>query len=67
MSLCDIADYLDVDAELLVHQDVPESPNLRPGDLRARAGDLIGKVVHCFTNDLEVPLSGVHLDEDVDV
>ena len=48
MSIDDIADHVDVDAEILVHQDVAEIPNLRPGDLRVRAGDLIGKMVHGF-------------------
>lgn len=48
MSIDDIADHVDVDAEILVHQDVAEIPNLRPDDLRMRAGDLIGKMVHGF-------------------
>lgn len=48
MSIDDIADHVDVDAEILVHQDVAEISNLRPGDLRMRAGDLIGKMVHGF-------------------
>lgn len=34
MSLDDIADHVDVDSEVLVHQDVAKTPNLRPGDLR---------------------------------
>jgi hypothetical protein len=33
----DIADHLDVDAEVLVHQDVAKAPNLRPRDLRLHA------------------------------
>ena len=41
MSIDDIADHVDVDAEILVHQDVAEIPNLRPDDL-------IGKMVHGF-------------------
>ena len=48
MSIDDIANHVDVDAEILVHQDVAEIPNLRPDDLRVRAGDLIGKMVHGF-------------------
>src|SRR5699024_9776406 len=47
-----LADHIDVDSEVLVHQDVAEAPNLWPRDFRVRAGDLIGKVVHCFADDL---------------
>lgn len=46
MSLDDIANH--VGAEVLVHQDVARTPGLRPRDLRVRAGDLIGKMVHGF-------------------
>ena len=46
MSLDDIADHVDVDTEVLVYEDVAETPNLRPRDLTVSAGDLIGRMIH---------------------
>lgn len=37
MRLDDIADHVDLDAEVLVRQSIAEPSNLRPGDLRVRA------------------------------
>lgn len=59
MSHDGIADHVDVDADVLVHQDVTEPSNLGPRDLRARAGDLIGKMVHGVADDLQVPLDRI--------
>ena len=46
MNLDNIANHVGV--EVLVHQDVAKAPGLQPRDLRVRAGDLIGKMVHGF-------------------
>ena len=59
MRLDDIPDDLEINSEVLVHKDVAEATDLRPGDLRVRTGDFFGKVVHGFTNDLQVALDGI--------
>lgn len=59
MSLDDITDYVDVDTEVLVHQDVAKAPDLRPRDLRVHAGDLIGKMVHGLADELEIALDRI--------
>lgn len=55
--LNDIPDDLEVDSEVLVHKDVAEATDLWPGDLRVRTGDFFWKVVHGFTDDLQVALN----------
>lgn len=45
----------------------PEATNLRPGNLRVRTGDVLGRMVHGFAGDLHVAVRSIQLDEDVDV
>jgi len=50
MGLYDVVDDVDVDS-VLVAEDVAGAPDLQPGDLRVRTGDLRRKTVHGFTDD----------------
>ena len=59
MSLHDIADDVHIDSELLVDEDVSEAPDLRPRNLRVRIGDLLGKMLHRFADDLQVALDRI--------
>lgn len=59
MSLHDIADDVRVDAEVLVHEDVAKASDLRPGNLRVRTGDAIGKMDDCFADDLQIALDRI--------
>lgn len=63
--LYNVANDLDINAEVLVHEDVPEPTDLRPCDLWMRLCDLGRKVVRRFSDDLEVAFDRVrrHLGE----
>lgn len=41
--LHDIADDVRVDSEVLMDKDIAEAPDLRPGNLRVRTGDALGR------------------------
>lgn len=55
----------DIHPEVLVHEDISESADLRPGDLGMRVGELVREVVRCLADDLEIPFDGIlcHVDE----
>lgn len=64
--LDDVANDIYIDTEILVHEDIAESSDLRPSNLRVCVGEFSGRVVCRFSDDLKVPLDGVfrHVDED---
>src|ERR1019366_2453927 len=47
-------DFLEVDAEVVVYENVPHRGYLGPGNVRMRASDLIRQASDRFANDLEV-------------
>ncbi|CAM3980135.1 hypothetical protein TSOC111612_23770 [Tsukamurella ocularis] len=55
----DVPDNIAIDSEVLMHQDVPETPDLRPGNLRTCACDVGREVVYGFSDDLEIALDGI--------
>ena len=65
VSLDHVANGVDVDAEVLVNEDVPKPSNLRPRDLGMSVGDLLRETGHGFTDDLKIPLDGIlsHIDK----
>lgn len=65
MHLNDFANGIHIDAEIPVHEDTSEASDLRPGNLWVCVGELSGKMVRCFADDLEVPFDGVfcHVNE----
>lgn len=48
----DVADGGDIDSEVLVDEDIPESADLRPGDLRVGVGEFRREMVRRFPDDL---------------
>lgn len=60
MGLHDIAHDLEIDAEILVHENVSESSNLWPCDFRMLLCNRRGEMVHGLADDLKVPFNGIH-------
>lgn len=65
MRLDHVANGIDVDAEVLMYEDVAEPADLRPRDLRMGIGDLCREVDDGFADDLQIPFNGIlgHVDE----
>lgn len=56
----DIAHDLDVDAEVLVHENISKPSNLWPCDFGMCVRDCRGEMIHSLADDLKIPLNGVH-------
>lgn len=65
MGLNHVANSRDVDPEVVVHENVAEAADLRPGDLGVRLGQLGREVLRSLADDLKVSLDGVlsHLND----
>lgn len=57
--LHDIEDNVAIHTEILMDENVAETADLRPRDLRVYPSDLVGEMIHSFPDDLQVALDGV--------
>jgi len=67
VSLDNITHDLDIDTEVLVHEDVPKPADLGPGNVGMGISDLGRQMIRCFPDDLEIALNRIlgHLDQAV--